>query len=231
MTQLLAIETSAARCSVALQVNDQITERSLSGQRSHTASLLPFVQELLADAGIAVKDLDAIVFSAGPGSFTGIRLAASVAKSLAYAADIPVVAVSSLAVLAQGGYRCHQLSSCGVVSDARMDELYLGHYALETSPAGPVMVAKSADDLVKIAGADIPDLDSWVTNDAAALSAIDVVAHLSLEEVISSAVDALALGHYALLNGDTSTALDAEAIYLRGKSGWKTTAEQGRPAK
>lgn len=103
LQRVLAIETSSATGSVALAVGDAVAERRIATPREQTASVLGHVEALLAEAGIAPGDLDALVFGRGPGSFTGLRVAAAVVQGLSLAAGTPIVPVSSLAALAWRG--------------------------------------------------------------------------------------------------------------------------------
>jgi len=111
MTALLAIETSANLCSVALMHDREISEIVVSEPRGHTRHLLPAIDRLLIDAGLALRRLDAIAVTTGPGSFTGLRIGIGVAQGLAYGADLPVVPLSSLATLAQGAIRRSEIDA------------------------------------------------------------------------------------------------------------------------
>jgi tRNA threonylcarbamoyladenosine biosynthesis protein TsaB len=91
MPIILAIETSSELASCALLCGDVLLARASCGVRTHSQSILPMVQELLAEAGIALRDCDAIAFGAGPGSFTGVRTACGIAQGLAFGAGLPVV--------------------------------------------------------------------------------------------------------------------------------------------
>lgn len=125
--KLLAIDTATDACSVALQVGDEIVERHQVAPRQHTRILLPMVAELLAECAITLVDLDALVLGRGPGSFTGLRIAAGVVQGLAFSVDRPVVLVSTLAILAQPWV---ELGHRAVVAtlDARMGEVYWGAF-------------------------------------------------------------------------------------------------------
>lgn len=120
MSRILAIDTSSEACSVALARDDEIVERFEIVRQSHSARILPMVEALLADAGIALAQLDAIAFGRGPGSFTALRIGAGVVQGLAFAVDLPVVPVSSLAALAQGVAAPRVLAAV----DARMGQVY-----------------------------------------------------------------------------------------------------------
>ncbi len=125
---LLAIDTSTEACSAALWVDGRILERFEVAPRKHAELLLPMIDELLLEAELPRSALDAIVFGRGPGSFTGVRLAASVAQGLAFGLGIPVIPLSSLAALAQAEADEHPGLPIAAMIDARMGEIYLGLY-------------------------------------------------------------------------------------------------------
>ncbi|MCK7497959.1 MAG: tRNA (adenosine(37)-N6)-threonylcarbamoyltransferase complex dimerization subunit type 1 TsaB [Comamonadaceae bacterium] len=119
--KLLALESSSDRCSVALWCDGVLSSRCGDGAQTHSELMLPFVDALLAEAGLRVRSLDALAFGAGPGGFTGLRLACGVAQGLALAADLPVIAVGSLEAMALGSGR----EIAYVCVDARMNEVLL----------------------------------------------------------------------------------------------------------
>jgi tRNA threonylcarbamoyladenosine biosynthesis protein TsaB len=129
--RILAIETATVACSAALYIDGEICERHALAPREHALLILPMIDALLAEAGVAVGALDAIGYGRGPGSFTGVRIAASVVQGIAFAADLPVVAVSTLASLAQGAMRETGEHRIMAALDARMTEVYWGLYARE----------------------------------------------------------------------------------------------------
>lgn len=122
--KILAIETSCELASLALMVGDDIIERTLEGHANHSERLLPSLRALLADAGLPLTALDALAFGAGPGAFTGLRLACGVAQGLAMGAGLGVVPVSSLAALSVQG----DADNVFVATDARMGEVYCAAY-------------------------------------------------------------------------------------------------------
>ncbi len=134
--KLLAFETATEACSVALWLDGEIAERFEIAPRRHAELSLPWAQQLLAEAGIAKSQLDAIAVGRGPGAFTGVRLAIALAQGIALALDRPVVPVSTLAVLAMRAAVFPRDDGEGearsvlAAIDARMGEVYAGRFAL-----------------------------------------------------------------------------------------------------
>ena len=124
MSRLLALDSSTEACSAALLLDGAVTERFTVQPRRHSELLLPMVQALLAESGSRLS-------SAGPGSFTGLRIAIGVVQGLAFGADLPVIPVSTLAALAQT--YCNKVSIAPgtqilAAIDARMDEVYWAQF-------------------------------------------------------------------------------------------------------
>lgn len=142
---LLAIETATETVSVALAINGEVLERYLHAPRKHAELLLPWVDELLAQAGIGFSALDAIAFSRGPGSFTSLRIGIGVVQGLAWASDCPVVPVSSLAATAQTAAK-EGINTALVALDARMKEVFTGTFEVNSDGIMvPVDVEKVCD--------------------------------------------------------------------------------------
>ena len=101
LLRMLAIDTSTEACSAALLWSDgEVRQRFVVTERGHADLILPMIDELLAEAGCKLKDLDGLAFGRGPGGFTGLRIAAGVIQGLAYGAGLRVAPVSSLAAVA-----------------------------------------------------------------------------------------------------------------------------------
>lgn len=230
MANILALDTSTDACSVALQVGEQRTEIFKVIPRRHTHELLPMVKEILAQAQLKVSQLDAVAFGRGPGSFAGIRIATGVTQGLAFAEDLAVIPVSTLATLAQGYYRQHSDPNSDIITalDARMDEVYWGSYRIE-------------DGLAKLVTSEAVCAPSEVTMDCDK-SYIGVGSGFNYQENMQSSLvdaldkvytdvhphslDMLAIANQCYLNGDTVSAEDAQPVYLRNQVAWKKKDQQ-----
>ena len=129
-TTILAIETCSETCTVALSHDGQLEQLLSDVPRGHGENVLPMIETLLNNAQLPLVDITAIAFTRGPGAFTGVRIGTSVAQGLSVATGIPLLSVSSLAVLAQGSYRETGNKRCLAALDARMSEVYFGIYQL-----------------------------------------------------------------------------------------------------
>jgi len=121
VSTLLSLDTSTEACSVALQYQGQVTEEFETGIR-HSEIILSMIEKILTDNGLVLSQLDCIAFGRGPGMFTGLRIGAGVVQGIAFAADLPVLPISSLAILAQG----QKSNKIMAALDARMNQVYWG---------------------------------------------------------------------------------------------------------
>jgi tRNA threonylcarbamoyladenosine biosynthesis protein TsaB len=128
--KILALDTASAQCSAALLLDDVLLERAVATTRGHAQLLLPMIDALLAEAGVGLTRLDGIAFGRGPGSFTGVRVAASVTQGLAQGADLPIRPVSDLRALAEQARRRANAQPGSILAcmDARMGEVYWATY-------------------------------------------------------------------------------------------------------
>lgn len=152
--KLLALDTSSVACSVAVVFDGKLVQRHEERAREHTRILLPMIRATLDEAGASLAELDAVVLGNGPGSFIGMRIAASVAQGIAYAAGLPIVPVSSMAAVAVEAFAEHAAAEVVVAQDAHMHEVYLGIYRLDAAGLPAAVVPERLSAQVRI-----PDLE------------------------------------------------------------------------
>lgn len=221
---VLAIETSSDCGTIALQLGTDVLTDEIIGVREQSARLMPLIDGAIARAGIALSALDAIAFGAGPGSFTGVRLAASVSQGLAMAADLGVIAVSSLAALAQQVERREQLACALVCVDARMGEVYWADYRI----ADGLAAVAGRERLTLPAAVETPRVAAWAAvgsgfaRYAPVLGAQAALAAVARPDWQPAAVDLLPAARRALARGELVGPERASPSYLRGQAAWDT---------
>jgi tRNA threonylcarbamoyladenosine biosynthesis protein TsaB len=228
---LLAFETATEACSVALWIDGEVRERYGIAPRRHAALALPWADELLAEAGVRKAQLDAIAVGIGPGAFTGVRLAVALAQGIALGLDIPVLPVSTLAVLALSGLpgdAAIDASICAAI-DARMDEVYLGRFrrdgdGLVTAIAAEVLVAPAQAPLVD--GGDAVGIGTGFAAKGGALVARLQPAHV-IAEALPRAAELAPLAARAFDRGEAVAADRQEPAYQRDRVAL-TLVEQGK---
>jgi tRNA threonylcarbamoyladenosine biosynthesis protein TsaB len=215
--KLLAIDTSGPVCGVGLSVHGHVTETVHDEPRAHARVVLNLVGELLRGAGERLQDLDAIAFARGPGSFTGLRIAAGVTQGLAMGAGLPVIGVSSLATLALAAGRETGARRVVAALDARMGEVYWGAY--EVAADGKV-IAVVADRISAPADVTPPGPDGWVGAGSGFTQwpelAGTVVAR-RYPDLVPRPADLLRLAGDAWTAGDLLDPADALPVYLRDR--------------
>jgi tRNA threonylcarbamoyladenosine biosynthesis protein TsaB len=228
--KLLAFETATEGCSVALWLDGEVRERFELAPRRHAELALPWADELLADAGVARAQLDAIAVGRGPGAFTGVRLAIALGQGIALALDRPLVPVSTLEALAFDADGARVLAAI----DARMGEVYLGAFAREGDMLRPLM----SETVIAPAQAGIPDGDDWTavgTGFAAAEDALQARLHGRLVRVDASALPHAAavarLGAAAFARGEGLPPERVEPAYLRDNVALTLEQQQALRAK
>ncbi|MGM0595326.1 MAG: tRNA (adenosine(37)-N6)-threonylcarbamoyltransferase complex dimerization subunit type 1 TsaB [Pseudomonadota bacterium] len=218
--KLLAIETATEACSVALHVDGEVREIFRMAPREHARRVLGMADELLADAGLKPVQLDALAFGRGPGAFTGVRIASGVVQGIAFAAELPVVPVSTLAALAQGGYRQYRFTQVAAALDARMDEIYWGAFIEEDGlmrASGGEQVCPAVESPL-LAGRGWHGVGSGWTAYAEALARRHGAAVVSyLGELFPHALDVAQLAVAAAERGEAVSAEQALPVYLRDR--------------
>lgn len=214
--KLLVLDTSTEWCSAALWLDGVIQARRVLAEQRHSSLLLPMVDELLHAAGLTLRQLDGIAYGAGPGSFTGLRIACAVTQGLAFGADLPVAGVSTLESIAQQTGADRVLT----VLDARMAEVYWAAYRRE----GAGWRAVSEPQLALPESVAVPAAGEWIGagNGFAALGAVlrpRLAPQLvRIDDTLMPDAAAMApLAAAAFACGEGMDAALAAPIYLRDK--------------
>jgi tRNA threonylcarbamoyladenosine biosynthesis protein TsaB len=224
MTTLLALDTATEACSVALLHDGRVLSHYEVIPRLHAQRLLPMIQTLLGEAGIALSAVDALAFGRGPGAFTGVRIAVGVVQGLAFALERPVLPVSTLATIAQRAYREHGAEQVAVAIDARMDEVYWGCYRIHQ---GEMQLAGS-EAVLPPEQVSLPrgSAGQWFGAGTGWGYASRLTVHPSAADatLLPHAEDLLALAGFAWQRGEAVEADQAQPIYLRDNVATPKTA-------
>ncbi|RZI41938.1 tRNA (adenosine(37)-N6)-threonylcarbamoyltransferase complex dimerization subunit type 1 TsaB [Herbaspirillum sp. HC18] len=226
MPTILAIETSSELASVALLHNGQLISHEAAGVQTHSQTVLPMVQALLAQAGLVLSQCDAIAFGAGPGSFTGVRTACGVAQGLAFGCDLPIVPVVTLLAMAQACREAGAAEDVLVLLDARMEEVYWAQYRYRdgwqvvVEPTLSAPSAVSATDPVTACGNGL----------TAYASIFDEMpfSRRGMRDISPHATQVARLAEVDLAAGRHVDARNAQPIYLRNKVALTTVERQAK---
>ncbi len=225
--KILAIDTATEACSVAL-LNDDITDMIFEiCPQQHSQRILPMIDKLLTKHGIKIGDLDLLAYGRGPGSFTGVRIATGVVQGLALGSDLPVIEVSTLAAMAQQNHMQHGHLITKVLIDARMQEVYFGHFEVQQGVAGGIVKGRQSEAVLTPAEAvakfaEISDDNiaygragtGWDAYSEAFLTLQNTV---PINVLYPSAEYMLPIAEQAFKGGKTIGVDDVTPIYLRDK--------------
>ncbi|WGE53623.1 tRNA (adenosine(37)-N6)-threonylcarbamoyltransferase complex dimerization subunit type 1 TsaB [Actinobacillus equuli] len=220
---ILAIDTATEACSVALLHNGQISAFDELSPRTHTQRILPMIDELLAKAGISLKQVDALAFGRGPGSFTGVRVGVGIAQGLAMGANLPVIPISNLLAMAQAAYEKMGATSVVALIDARMNEVYFAQYE-RVGQCWQAIVAEQVCPPERAINQIQPKDNTVVVGTGWAAYSQFSDAQLSLlvsDITLPSAKSMLTLAEVELAQGNTQSALQIEPVYLRNEVTWE----------
>lgn len=216
---ILALETAADPGSIALWRDGEVVERRCALGRSNSETLLPLAETMLRDAGLGFADLGGIAFGAGPGSFTGLRVACGVAQGLAFARDLPLLGVGTLEAMAQeSGFE-----RVIVTLDARMGEVYVGFFE-HGEQRGEIGVYSPQD-------VPLPETAGWLACGNALAAYPLLRERLSpfvdrwQPELLPSAAGVARIAAQRLARGAAIDPADAVPLYVRDKVA-KTVAER-----
>jgi tRNA threonylcarbamoyladenosine biosynthesis protein TsaB len=221
---ILAIETSSDVGSVALLCADVLEQEVIAERRAQTSRLLPCVDALLARADIDLRALDAIGFGCGPGSFTGVRIASTIAQGLAMSAGLGVTAVSSLAAIAGRAAGLLGQDRIFVCVDARMGEVYVADYVIREG----IAMALEPERLCLPTEVRFPEgsafaaVGSGLTVHGAAFAAGLARAASVAADLTAEASDLMPAIRSAVAAGALVEPRQAGPRYLRGAAAWKT---------
>jgi len=215
--KLLALDTATNWLSVACGDGALWHERGEPAADRHSERVLPLIAKVLAEAGWPLAEIDGIAFGAGPGSFTGVRIACGVAQGLAFGVDVSLVPVSTLEAMAQAAWRESGATQVLVCLDARMREVYMAAYQRE----GEAWQVCREPAVVKPTAVQAPPstAGSWlgIGNGFAVypeLQSLTGIARVAPNAVPSArAVGELALPRFVA--GEGVAAADAHPLYVR----------------
>ncbi|MCE9948633.1 tRNA (adenosine(37)-N6)-threonylcarbamoyltransferase complex dimerization subunit type 1 TsaB [Hafnia paralvei] len=225
-TRILAIDTATEACSVALWNNGEKHALFEICPREHTQRILPMVQQILAESGVSLNQLDALAFGRGPGSFTGVRIGIGIAQGLAMGADLPMIGVSTLATMAQGAFRQMGATQVLAAIDARMGEVYWGQYQrqndgvwLGENTEAVFTPERAQQNVMALAGEWASVGTGWGTYpDMAAVTPITLV---DGQITLPQAEDMLPLALVDFALGKMTAVENAQPTYLRNEVTWK----------
>ncbi|MDM0065749.1 tRNA (adenosine(37)-N6)-threonylcarbamoyltransferase complex dimerization subunit type 1 TsaB [Variovorax sp. J31P207] len=218
MARLLAFDTSTEALSIAVRHGDLLLEHSGTGGAQSSASLIPLIQQLLGAAGLSLRELDAIAFGRGPGSFTGLRTACSVAQGLGYGAGVRLLPIDTLHAVAEEAHDRFGATRVVAVLDARMDQVYAAGYDF-----GVEWVASEAE-LLAPEGVVVPE--GWaLAGNAFAAYGERLPRAVARHEVLPTAAAMLRLAPALLAAGRTVAPAEAWPLYVRDKVA-QTTEER-----
>ena len=231
MTTILAIDTSTTACSVALSCNGDVRQESVNTPREHTRLVLPMVDKLLAMAGISLTGVDVLAFTGGPGSFTGLRIGFGVIQGLAFGADIPVIPVSTLKVMAHRAMGDMSLRHGLILPalDARMNEIYWGLYQVVEGRVEVYMadaVSSPEDMLAAIAvPVDAGVGDGWSLLQSGSLVPVQVNSALTPD-----ALSIIDIAQPLFASGAARPVEKVELSYIRNEVTWKKRTKIRQPS-
>lgn len=229
MTAILAIETATDVCSVAVYRNGEITQLNELAPRRHNQLIFEMLRELLPEGNLRDQGIDAIAYGCGPGSFTGLRIATSAVQGLAYANQLPAIAVSTLACLAQSALRIGLIAESDRVLtaiDAKIRELYWASY--EICDSLPVLL----DGPGVCAPGQMPmpneQVRSAVGDGVSLLTQLEDIPVLETHPDLQAvAQDLIPLALQKLHRGEVQRAQQVAPVYVRDEISWKKLSEQG----
>lgn len=219
--KLLALETANEQCSVSIVDETQELFFQLDARaKAQTQTILPMIEQAFTQLDLSASELTAIAFSRGPGSFSGVRINAAVTQALAWANDLPVVAVSTLQALAQAAYRITGLTAVTAVLDARMKEVYIASFELDSQG---IMQAVDEEQLLNYDDASQAVKFELVGSGSALIQPEQI----QYKDLSATAQDIATIARADVEQKKWVSAEQALPVYLRDNA-WKKIPEQGK---
>lgn len=225
MTKILALDSSTDACSVALHIDGTTTHIFELAAKSHTQRLLPMVDEILQQANCTLRDLDAIAYGRGPGSFTGLRICMGVVQGLAFGVNLPVIPVSTLQAMACGFSEKFPENKLPVLAalDARMEEIYWGLFNADriSQALGDEHVMKPAllseqTVVAQLQKKFIAVGAGWHYTDLQVIAPEKIVLDMQ-----PNAKDIVTIAIESFKRNEQISVLDAQPVYLRDSITWQ----------
>ncbi len=236
MNVILAIETATDACSVALVGPETVAQCYEIAPRQHSQRIFSMLDEVLPGGGLPAHGVEAIAYGCGPGSFTGLRIAASAVQGLAYATGLPAIPVSTLAAQVQTAYRLGHLESGQSVFsalDARIGEVYFAWFTVDEAGVTALTAAQAA----KPGAVSVPDGVSCAVGIGSGCRFLDdmpaPVQGLitgAMADILPQARDLVPLARMVAATGGTQSARQVQPVYVRDEVSWKKLSEQGKQA-
>ena len=236
MTAILAIETATDACSVALFRNGEYLQRHEVQPRQHAQRLFPMLGEILAGGNLREQGITALAYGCGPGSFTGLRIAASAVQGLSFANELPAVPVSTLACQVATAFRLGDIDgSRPVLStiDARINEIYWAVYDIEHglphllhgpfATAAPEVAVDGDLGMLDVLGSGYNAADAFRRELSSRFAR-------TLPDVLPQARDLVPAALASHARGEMQTADEIQPLYVRDEISWKKLSEQGKRA-
>jgi len=218
--KILGIETATAACSVAIKIAEQTWMDIQVAPQQQSKLILQMCEQLLQQVNINLADIDIFAFGKGPGSFTGLRIAASVIQGLAFATNKPIVGVSTLQALAQQAYELTKTPRVLALLDARMQEVYCGGYSIASNGIMqaeypdcvqcPKQITYTAIDVCLAVGEGVRTYQQFLQQQWPGMNITTDILYPRAEEVVN-------LAAINMQQGNVLTPSQAVPVYLRNQ--------------
>lgn len=236
MDKVLAIETATEACSVAWSDGEAVHQLNQIAPRQHSQILFGMLQDILPSGALNDHGVEAIAYGCGPGSFTGLRIAASAVQGLCYTSGLPAIPVSTLAAQAQTAVRLGKVRDDQLIFsalDARINEIYCGWFRVEDGLVQAVTQAQACPPQSAVCPDGVRDaagIGSGCQFHAAMSPALRAALVTVDSDLLPEARDLIPLAAQQFARGETQTASQVQPVYVRDEINWKKIPQQGKQA-